>query len=261
MKEWIKTFLWAFIPSMILIATAPLYEPQISEFYDNLWGYKPDATITVFTVHNLELPSLLNLSTNHDWDAYKIDAISGINFSIVFNNTDEGIKTYFLMDDEKQETGLQMPISGLNKIDENLNVEKRACLVAFINKGTLKSGCHTLYVGDVTSLFNESSIEGSSKRIVSVSNFGNKEIKNFKATICINGFINNFYGDLTKDSDHCINLRSDNILPQDSLSGIFTTIADPSITQIKAWDSEKREYPENSFIQGELFFIKNCTTS
>lgn len=92
----------------------------------------------------------------------------------------------------------------------------------------------------------------------SAYNFGNKKLQDFKSKVCIDGQILHVEGDIKKKGDNCIELRSENFLPEDSLDGHFYNTPPSTLREFYAYDETNGRFPDESLIYILSVMIPDC---
>lgn len=88
-------------------------------------------------------------------------------------------------------------------------------------------------------------------------NFGNKKLTDFKSEVCIDGKL--FYTEGDIKGKGCMELRSENFLPDDKLTGLFYSGAPATVTNFYAYDETNGPFPEENLIHVLSIIFPNCS--
>jgi hypothetical protein len=90
-------------------------------------------------------------------------------------------------------------------------------------------------------------------------NFGNKKLTDFKSEVCIDGEILYVDGDVEKEYGNCLELRSENFLPGDSLSGVFYSKPPSVVEEFSAYDELNGNFPKDHLVYIVHIMMPNCS--
>lgn len=90
-------------------------------------------------------------------------------------------------------------------------------------------------------------------------NFGDKKLTDFKTEVCMDGFVKHTTDDVRITNYNCVEIRSSDLLPQDTIGGlVYVEEGTTDITSFSAYSEDYGTLPDNRFLYKQDFIFRDC---
>lgn len=254
--KFIKNFIKFFGVFLVGLLLGQIFSPLTAPLVEkHIWHKEPDVRVTLNNIYRPPNDIFINFSDlspteyqyfmqfrGGDELTLDIDRSRGIN-KLSYNN--EVIIPFGF---EYQQ----------NFVDKNGTIRQYNCIFVFPFQNM---SAKVEYIGEAYIPSEPPDCFNCYEKTLSANNSGNRILTNFKSTVCVDGFVSGVEGKTVQKDDNCVEIRSEDFLPGDKITGRFYGEHGWGVERFSAWSDYYGEYPPDKLFQTLVFILPNCTFS